>query len=335
MTERPATAFVSWSFVRGRSAEIASVVDGEAKSIYYSWMVGRRKWLVPFRYLLSSVHTLGYLIRRRPRAVITTLPPVFPGLVAWFYARISGARFVLDSHPSGFGRKGDTMSQRLLPVHRWLSRRADATMVTTPEWVEHVEGWGGHGIIVHEAPALLDVGPPPHDRDPFIALLVVVFSGDEPVAEVIEAVRGLDDVELRITGDTRRCDPALVEGAPDNVVFVGFLGPDDYRRAVEDAHVVIALTTEPTSVMRAAYEAVYARRPLVASDLPRIRELFEHAVLVPNSTEGLRHGLIEAQRSYPELVRASAAASCDQHRRWELQLSELRESLGLGRSEGK
>jgi glycosyltransferase involved in cell wall biosynthesis len=333
MTARPPVAFVSWSFVRGRSAEIASALDGEAKSIYYTWMVGRRKWFVPFRYIVSSLHTIGYLVRRRPRSVIATLPPVFPGLVAWMYSRVAGAHFVLDSHPSGFGRKGDRISQRLLPVHRWLSRRADATMVTTHEWVQQVEEWGGNGIIVHEAPALLDVGPPPTASEAFVVLFVAVFSGDEPVAEVVEAVRGVDCIRLRITGDTRRCAPELVEGAPDNVEFVGFLGPDEYRRVVEDAHIVLALTTEPTSVMRAAYEAVYARRPLVTSDWPRIRELFDHAVFVSNSADGIGRGLIRATQSYSDLVGASSSAFDEQTRRWDCQLSELRNALGLDFSE--
>lgn len=329
MTIRPPVAFVSWSPVQGRSEEIASALGGDAKNIYYSWMIGRRKWLVPFRYLVSFLHTLGYLARRRPESVITTLPPVFPGLAAWLYSRAAGAHFVLDSHPSGFGRKGDRMSERLLPIHRWLSRRAGATMVTTEEWVRHVDDWGGRGVIVHEAPALLDVGSPPSAVDPFVALLVVIFSGDEPVSEAIEAVRGLDGIRLRVTGDTRRCDPRLIESAPENVEFVGFLGPDDYRQAVEDAHVLIALTTEPTSVMRAAYEAVYAGRPLIASDWPSIRELFGHAVLIPNTADGIRQGLIVARQSFARLMEATSAASDDQTARWERQLAALKRALDI------
>lgn len=320
-------SFVSWSFVRGRSSEIADALDGEAKSIYYSRLVGRRKWLVPLRYALSSIHTLGYLLRRRPRAVITTLPPVFPGLVAYAYSRVFRAGFVLDSHPSGFGRKGDKVSERLLPVHRWLARRANATMVTTDEWVAEVDAWGGGGIIIHEAPSLLDLAPPAEPSGPFTVLYVAVFSSDEPVAEVLAAARQVADVRVHITGDIRKCDPRLIESAPENVEFVGFLGPEEYRRAVEEAHAVMALTTEPTSVMRAAYEAVYARRPLLASDWPRIRELFDHAVLVDNDSGGIAMGLRRARDEYADLVSATEPAFEEQTKRWKLQLDVLRGAL--------
>jgi glycosyltransferase involved in cell wall biosynthesis len=327
MMSRPPVVFVSWSFVRGRSSEIAESLGGEAKSIYYSWLVGRTKWLVPLRYAFSTVHTMAFLIRRRPRSVIATLPPVFPGLAAWLYSALTGAPFVLDSHPSGFGRKNDRVSRRLLPVHRWLSRRANATMVTTEEWVAVVEQWGGRGIVVHEAPALSDLAPPRPPGQPFDVLFVAVFSADEPVEEVIEAARGVDSLNLKITGDTRKCSPELIEGAPDNVEFVGFLNAEDYRRAVEDAHIILALTTEPTSVMRCAYEAVYARRPLVVSDWPRLRELFDEAVFVNNSAEGIRRGLLEATGAYAELVGSTEQALENQLDRWTTQQARLREAL--------
>lgn len=37
-----------------------------------------RHWLVPVRYVLSAVCTVGYLLVRRPRSVVATNPPVFP-----------------------------------------------------------------------------------------------------------------------------------------------------------------------------------------------------------------------------------------------------------------
>ncbi len=329
---RPTVSFLAWSFVPGRSAEIAHALGGEAKVIYDRRLTSRR--LVPLRYVLSSVQTLVYLVLRRPRSVIVTLPPVFPGLVAWMYCRISGAPLVLDSHPSAFGRKGDRLSERLLPIHRWLARRATATMVTTSEWQQVVGGWDARAIVVHEAPPTIrpgELGWAP-DRDPkaITVLFVCVFSPDEPVAAVLQAAALVPNVEVIITGDLRRAPSGLVEEAPPNVTFCGYLDPLSYQQALHDADAVLALTTEPTSVMRAAYEAVYAGRPLIATDQDVNRLLFEHAVLVSNDVDGVRRGLERVSTDLDALLDAAPEASARQHERWLFQLEELHDVLRVG-----
>jgi hypothetical protein len=53
-----------------------------------------------------------------------------------------------------------------------------------------------------------------------------------------------------------------------NVRFVGFLDSSGYRGVVTEADAVLCPTTEPGSVMRSAYEAVYACRTLIVSGWP-------------------------------------------------------------------
>lgn len=324
--KRPDVAFIAWSFASGRSRDIAAALGGEAKVVYHRRLTHR--YLVPLRYLVSSVQTMFYLLRRRPHAVIATLPPVFPGAIAWLYGLAFSAPFLLDSHPSGFGRKGDRISARLLPVHRWLSRRAAATLVTTDEWANMVEDWGGRGIVIHEADPNWDMAAPrTSPSQPLQVLFVCVFGPDEPVEEVIEAARSTPEVHITITGNTGRASPDVVADPPANVTFCGFLDDDSYRRAVEEADAILALTTEPTSVMRAAYEAVYAERPLIATDHEQNRKLFEHAILVDNDSAGIASGLRRALEDYETLVRVAGRARETQLERWEHQLSQLRGAI--------
>jgi len=79
----------------------------------------------------------------------------------------------------------------------------------------------------------------------------------------------------------------VLAAAPDNVHFVGYLGPEEYRTAIEQADVVVALTTEPTSIVRAGYEAVYARRPLVISNWAPGIDAFPLAAASENEPEAL------------------------------------------------
>jgi hypothetical protein len=326
---RPDVVFVVWGRVHGRAEEIAAAVGGEGRSFWYPRLAGG-----PFRtlvrYALSAVATCAFLVRRRPRAVVATNPPVVPGVLAWAYSRVTGAVFVLDSHPSAFGRKGDAVSARLLPLHAWLARRAVATFVTTEEWVEQVDAWGGRGIVVHEAPAWRD---PPASAPSTVAgsrprvLFLGVFAQDEPVDAVVGAARHLPDVDVWITGDVGRAPEGSIAAAPANVRFVGFLDTPAYRRAVADADVVVSLTTEPTSVMRTAYEAVYAAKPLIVSDWPALRALFPYAVPVGNDAPSIAAGIRRAIEALPRLRDAAAAARDVQLDRWHAQLEAVRRAV--------
>lgn len=307
----------------GRSAELAESLCGEARCFYPP---GRRRPPVLVRYLLSTLRTVAYLVRRRPEVVVVTSPPVPAALVAYLTARVLGLRVVLDSHPGSFGAQGDRASARLQWLQRWLTGRADASLVAAPAWAAQVDAWGGRAIEVHEAPGQWAAST--HDRHQRLLVLYVGrFAGDEPWREVLEAARRLPSVDLLVTGQLEDCPEQDRASAPPNVRFVGFLGPDDYRQTLAEADVVLALTTEPGSVMRAAYEAVYAGRPLVVSDWPLARQLFPAALPVANDPGAIADGLAEAGRRYPELVARADEARRLQLARWAEQRRQLLELL--------
>jgi glycosyltransferase involved in cell wall biosynthesis len=280
--------------------------------------------------------TVGYLLIKRPRSVVVTNPPVFPGLLAMVYGWFWRAPVVLDSHPAAFGRKGSAAGRGLLPVHRWMVSRVAGSVVTTHDWVETVGGWGGEADLLHEAPGTWRVEPVPPISNRPVVLVVGIFGGDEPVAEVLSAAAAVPDIDLRLTGEVARLSPqtAAAGAALPNVEFVGFLGPDDYRKAVYDAHVVLTLTTEPTSVMRAACEAVFAGRPLVVTDWPVLREYFPYAVHVKNEPAAIAVGMTDAVARLDDLGALAARAAEIQHDRWQEQLATLRRRLRLPAPDG-
>jgi hypothetical protein len=98
---------------------------------------------------------------------------------------------------------------------------------------------------------------------------------------------------------------------------------------VYDAHVILTLTTEPTSVMRAACEAVFAGRPLIVSDWPVLREFFSYAIHVHNEPTDIARGIRQAVDQLTELAAIAPDAAAGQHRRWQAQLAALRERLDL------
>ena len=317
-------AFIAWSR-SDRAPELATAVGADAHVVFLTSMVSPR--LVPLRYLLSAVSTVAFLLRRRPPVVVVTNPPIIPALLAGLFGRLFHAGLVLDSHPRGFGLKSSSLGRAFTPLHNVLIRRARATLVASPALAEIVGAHGGRPLIVHEAPPhwQIDSVAAPADRP--CVLWVAVFATDEPVADVLEAARRLPEIDLLITGDVRRCPAELRRDAPPNVTFTGFWPGEQFRTLIEQAQVLLVLTTEPASVPRAAFEAVEARRPLVLSRWPGLEMMFPGAILVENAPHAIADGIRAALTRLPELNERSLDLRDAQRARWREQREALLEVL--------
>jgi len=323
--EKRGLLFLAWGAIPGRSAEIADSLGGSSICMYPP--SSERRPPVWVRYLVCTLRTVAVLVRRQPAVVVVTNPPAIPGLIALAWARLRGTVVALDSHPGAFGAQDNRVGQLLLPVHRWLSRHVAVSLVAAPAWQAMVESWGGRAVVVHEAPAGQTIRRAVRHH-PIRVLYVGTFVPDEPFEIVVDAAARMPECEVLVTGDPERCPPELRAGAPPNVRFIGFLDHDAYRQQLTDADVVITLTTEPASVMRAAYEATYAERLLILSDWPIARELFPYAVHTPNTGPGLAAALAEALEDFDALRARSGEARRAQERRWETQRHELAAALG-------
>lgn len=307
--------YITWQRHAGRAEEIAASLGGKALHVHPKVPGGSRV----LRYIVSSITTAVGLAGHRPDRVVVVNPPVVPGLLVWLYTRCRG-RFVLDAHPGAFGAKSNAVSARLLPITRFLIRRAEAVMVTIPAFARQVNEWGGTGIIVHEAPPQHRLAVTRPQRSRSVVLFVCVFAPDEPLGSVLSASRLLPDLDFHITGDLRRAPSGVVSTAPDNVHFVGFLDAEQYADEMATADCVLSLTTDPSSVMRSAYEAVYAERPLVVSDWEALHDYFPHAEHAADDGRLLAEAITRALNQ--PTAKRKLAREC-QLQRWTDQKQEL------------
>lgn len=319
-------AVIAWT-PSERPRELAAALGGTAHTPYFPRLT--RRALVPLRYALSAALTAGFLLRRRPRAVLVQNPPIVPGAIAYIYCRRTGARLVLDSHPRGFGLKGSRAGRLFRPLHERMMRHAAATMVASEPLADEVRRAGGRPLIVHEPPPLWRLDEPPSVDAMTTVLWVGVFATDEPVGEVVEAARLLPDVRFVLTGDPDRCPPEVRAQAPDNVTFSGYRRGEDYRALVADATIMMVLTTAPTSVPRGAFEAVAHLRPLIVSDQPLLREQFPEALLAANEAAALAAAVQEARERRVEMAAVAHTARERDARRWAAQRAALLAALGL------
>jgi glycosyltransferase involved in cell wall biosynthesis len=326
LSERPKIACIAWVREDSRSASIARALDGEAQTFYDLGL--QAKALVPLRYLLSSVRTIAYLLRRRPRAVMVQAPPVPAVAIAWAWSRLARVPVLIDSHPASFGVEEARIDRVMRPLLSWLVPRAAGCIVTTPRLGEQISRWGGRPIVVHEAP--MPWGEQVRQRgcsEERRVLFVCTFAPDEPVMQALEAAARLPDVTFAITGDLRRAPEAARVAAPDNVEWTGYLNGAEYVSALQQADVIMSLTNRPESVARSAHEGVDALRPMVISGGEHMRDLFPYAVFVENDADSVAAGVTEALQRCPELSEKALEARAVQHRRWQGQLGDIHAAL--------
>jgi glycosyltransferase involved in cell wall biosynthesis len=171
---------------------------------------------------------------------------------------------------------------------------ADRTVVTNAGLADIVGRNGGRAFVLPDRiPALSPSGNagPSGGRH---VVFVCTFAPDEPFAEVVEAARVLGPaVTVHVTGNARRAPRQVVEGAPENVRFTGFLPEEAYVDLLARADVVVDLTTREDCLVCGGYEAVALGRPLVTSDTRALRAHFS-AGTVHSAPD--RHALAAAIR---------------------------------------
>ncbi len=280
-----------------RARELAAALGGEATSSPWRRPLSRKPWII-------------------------TVPPTELALAAVW------PRTLLDAHTGAFGLKGDGRSARRIGLLRQCAKRADAVLVCSDALAARVSAWGGRPLIVHEAPPLESV---PAAREVHAEPHVLVpgyFSHDEPIGEAVAALRLLPGVVLDFCGAVDRLPQSVLDGAPPGARFHGRLSHAAYVEAINHADVVLALTTQPESVMRVACEAVWHGRPLVISDLPINHALFPHAIHVANTAAAIAAGVSDALVRHAELRARAPQARALQEARWIEQRDALLAVLG-------
>lgn len=273
MTRRDVVV-VAWCPQQPRTVALAAALGGEALLLGGGRRGGRAR--LALRYLRDGIRTWRRLSGCDPDVVVAVSPPVFTPLVAWAWCRARGRRLVIDCHTGAFHSREWGWS---LPIHRWLARRAEVTLLHTEAMEAEVQGWGARALLLPD-----DVPDPgraeqrPRGTRPRV-LVAGALDATEPVEAAIEAARLMPGVDLLFTGDRDRVDPELRRAAPANVVFTGWLDHPRFLGEMLAADVVAAFSCDPQVMNRAAFEAVGMSRPLVLSDQPGLRARLDGVAL--------------------------------------------------------
>ncbi len=281
------------------------------------------------RYLLLSLRTLWLLAKRRPRVLVVQSPSLVLAALSILLRPLCAYRVVVDAHNEAVAPfiNRQTWVRRL---SRWLLRRADLTIVTNTRLARIVEQCGGRAFVLPDRIPCAPAGATRPLRGDFKVVLIATFAPDEPLAAVLEAVRG-EPLTLYVTGNHRKLDAATAARVPPNVSFTGFLGEAEYWGLLRAADAILDLTLMPDCLVCGAYEALALGKASVLSENPASVELFgEAAVFTDNSPGDIRRALRQVALERPRREAAAAGKRRELDEAWNARARQLLAELSAG-----
>jgi glycosyltransferase involved in cell wall biosynthesis len=313
--------YICWTRYQRRPESLQALLELE---VFFIAPLGARRALKASGYLLSALTTLRILFRTHPDTLWLQLAPSLLLYPAFLYKWLLRPEMpiIADCHNGVLRAKWLN-----LPFIRKLLGRCDLVLFHNSLVLERarVSGIAGqHLHLLHTPPALPEnrVARKPSVAAKLAARFVLMpasFSGDEPIAIVLQAAAQLPHLMFVLTGDAstahRKHD---VRSWPPNVVLTGFLPAAELDWLLAHASAVLALSTHSDIELSAGNEALGFGRPLVVTDSSVSRQLFgDYAVLVdPFSIDSVKNGIESVMQSPASEARIETfrrqrlAASC-------------------------
>jgi len=316
-------SFIAWTRFDHRSQLLSKNLGATMHFIFKSKR--SNLFLLPWRYFTQSLQMWRTLVGERPDIVFVQNPPIFCVLIAFFYAKLYQARYVVDSHTAAF------LSPKwrgTLGLHRILSHQALLTIVHNESQEEIVKKWGCRYYVLDDPLKGYPQGKPFPLTAKFNIIVISTFSEDEPLDVIFEAANLLPDVTFYITGDYKRVRSILSTRIPPNCKLTGFLPYEEYVGLLKGADVIMDLTTRDHTLLCGAFEAVSLGKPLITSDWKILRDHFPSGVVyVPNTAEGIFQGVRRVQEDL--LIYQRDISELREHlvREWDRKFVELNRLL--------
>jgi hypothetical protein len=124
------------------------------------------------------------------------------------------------------------------------------------------------------------------------------FEKDESLEAVIDAASELSLVWFYVTGDKSKVNNNLINRNRGNIILTGLLRYDEYIYLIQQADIIIDLTTDDGTMVAGAYE----EQPLITPNGNPLRRYFYRGTIdVDNSLEDIIRAIRQAQDEKEEL----------------------------------
>lgn len=281
---------------------------------------------------LLYIRTLRILQREKPHIIICQSPPITCAFIAMVYkylfASASRIKILIDVHTGAITKPWSRNFSRI------IMRRASVTIVINKEQQNYlIQNYQVKPVVLEDPiPDFTDIlsSTKEHERYTlkqkavFNVAVISSYAYDEPLEEVFDAAAKLPDVYFYVTGDKKNADKTLFIKKPENVIITSFLTYSTYIDLLQKVDVIMDLTSENTSIVAGAYEAVALEQPLITSNWPPLRRYFNKGtIFIDNSAEEIRKAIIVAMTKKDELSKGMHQLKIVRTKEWEEKISNI------------
>lgn len=323
ITEEKRAAIV-WAPHERQALEFAKSLGAELHNVHY--LKYKKPFYAPLKYILQFFKTLSILFRDKPNLVYVTNPPVFAPMTVYLYCLFSGASFIMDTHPPALYIPKWKWT---LPLQRAMARRAAANIIDQTRYKELFKSWGAKAFVIERPQVEIDQSKLKRilDDEKFHVTVINTFDGDEDLDLIIEAARQLPNICFHILGDTDYAPAGMIENAPENVRFTGYI-VDSFFDQLHSSNAVMVTTQYAHSLLAGALEGMVLRKPLILSDRPTLTEYFtKGTVFVEHTVEDMIAG-IQASKDHEETLKQEIdELAVEKKLRWEKEFTRMLQSI--------
>ena len=273
--------WISWEDHR-RSKEIASSLNAELILISSK----KNNFL---RYVYNIYNTLKVLYNNRKSIIIVQNPSRILAALATLLKLFWKFPLIVDRHTNFRIDKGISLNPFIWFVilcSEFSIRYADLTIVTNEYLKNIVEKKGGRGFVLPDKIPTLSrykFNSINLSKNQYNILFICSFSPDEPVYNVLHAAKLLTNhVNIYITGDFSKYNKNIINNAPSNIYFTGYIPENDYFSYLNSCDSVMAFTSAEYCLICGGYEALAANKPLITSNTNTLIEFFGNSVVYCN-----------------------------------------------------
>lgn len=317
------SVFYAWVKYQRRAASMQEFLGYSLNFVDFKL---KRKWLKPLDYLLKSIGTVSNLILKKPKVLWVQLPPSPLLYIALLYKKINkNAVIIVDCHNGVFWGKW----KKYLSVEKL--NRFDIILVHNYLIKEIAEDFGLSKeklMILEDKPAIKDSSYEKLGSQNVrsTVLMPCSFNADEPIDVVFDAAAQIPEIDFLISGPKDK--GALLfdfSKKPKNVQLIGYLSLKEYEEVFRSSDVVLGLTTEDHIQLSVANEATGFEIPMVISDTPLLRNLFNKGAIYVETmdSKSIANGIKEAIASRALLHAEVKVLKTERIQKWEKMAGDV------------
>jgi hypothetical protein len=325
--KRSENVFLTWGKYQSRSETMKEYFDYEVK--YFNTDRGN----LILKYLLYSVQTLLFLMKKKPKTIWVQLPPSPLMHIVRIYSTFSNSKIIYDCHNAIFRRPWVET-----PLTKFLLKKGSNRVIVHNEDVKSEYGQ----LIPDDALVLLDK---PFTNEPVESLdgintlkkfnliknkyviLPASFNSDEPIEEILGLDNKLDSsYKLVVTGNYKKKikDTSQYE----SIVFTGWITSDEYKELFTNAVLVLGLTKIDFIQLSAANEGLIYKVPMVLSDTETLRNLFpKGSMFTDNSPESIAYNVNSMIKNISKYKAEIQSLSYQKEREWKEQANLIKQAI--------